>query len=178
MKILFNFLALHKYLNTMMMRVSSLTPHLLLPWLPYPAAVIGKDQRHVEVVCHPPGVLVILEGEAVLRYLDQHVLLVHLRARIDDERFHPDQLAGSITILPLNTTFPPLFFHPLIDTNSPLWDNNISFSNNESSLNLAANITNSPLNVIKLSVNNNISSFNHNESSFNIFRSKWQIVLY
>ena len=29
-------------------------------------------------------------------------------------------VAGSITILPLNTTFPPLFFHPLIDTNSPL----------------------------------------------------------
>ena len=27
---------------------------------------------------------------------------------------------GSITILPLNTTFPLLFFHPLIDTNSPL----------------------------------------------------------
>ena len=79
---------------------------------------------------------------------------------------------GSITIHPLNTTFPPLFFHPLIDTNSPLWDNNLSFSNNESSFNLAANITNSPLNDIKLSVNSNVLSFNHNESSVNIFWSK------
>ena len=38
----------------------------------------------------------------------------------EDEESMEESSVGSITIHPLNTTFPPLFFHPLIDMNSPL----------------------------------------------------------
>ena len=63
--------------------------HLLFLRLADVAGVIREDQRHVKVVS-PPGLLVILEADPMLGDLDQDVLIVHLSARVNDDRLHPD----------------------------------------------------------------------------------------